>query len=347
MATEFNYVANIDTTRIMGAVAEIRSQIGMALGSATGFAGRAVGIAGGGFAGDPSATAANMLPGFGRFTPNMFGGTFTNAAISYTPHYGAMVATTSFGQEQRVFQGGLGAAAKMAPPGVSPAEYFIGSETNRINRDIEARHQAQFAARSTFYSGMGGLAAGEVASAVAFPIGAMAGGKLASRFLGGKSAIGAGKFLGGLGLGLLAYDWAMDEVGGRIQEHFANVERIGGMTRELGELAGAGRGLKRTSRYELGIAARKAAGDIKMDVQEMGDVLALGRNFGMLPNSTDPSKAREQFREFARAIDEGAQILHTSLAGAAQTIKTATSHGMTAQEGVIRAAAMGGSAAFN
>ncbi|MBW2691017.1 MAG: hypothetical protein JRE57_00105 [Deltaproteobacteria bacterium] len=347
MATEFNYVANIDTTRIMGAVAEIRSQLGMALGSATGFGSPAAGIVGGGAGGGGAPYAAQqMLAGFGNFTPSMFGGTFTNSAMAYTPHYGMMQAQSTFAQERQIHQGGLAAAARAAPPGVAAADHFMAIESNLINRQIDAKHQAQFAASSTFYSGAGGLMAGVGADMLAAPIGAYAGGKIASRLFGGGAA-GAGKFVGGLAAGWMAFDWAMDEVGGDIQEHFANVERIGGVTKELGEIAGAGRGLGRTKRYDLGVAARGAAGDLKMDVQEMGDILSIGRNMGMLPGSTDPSKARDQFREFAQAVDEGAQILKTSLSGAAQVIKSATSHGMTAQEGVIKAAAMGGPGAFN
>src|SRR5690606_26124907 len=117
-------------------------------------------------------------------------------------------------------------------------------------------------------------------------------------------------------------------------------------SRELGEIVGAGRNLGRSARYDLGVAARQAASDLRMDVNEMADILSLGRQTGMLPNATDPARAREQYREFARAIQEGAQILGTSLAGATQVIKAATAQGMSAQEGIIRAAGMGGAEAF-
>lgn len=348
MATEFNYVANIDTTRVMGAVAEIRSQIGMAFSSPTGFASAATALLGSGTdaSGGAASAARQMMAGFGRFTPNMFGGTFTNAAMAYTPHYGMIQAQTTLAQELRVHRGGLEEAAKMAPPGVAPAEYFLGSEKNLIGRQVEAAHNARFAATASLTSGVAGLAAWSVGDWLGGAVGAKVGAGLATKYL-GSGAASTGGLIGGLYLGYKVGSWASEKVGGAIQEHYANIERIGGITKELGELAGAGRGLGRTSRYKLGVAAREAASDLKMDVQEMGNILAVGRELGMLPSSTKPEKARQQFRDFAKAIDEGAQVLHTSLANAAQVIRTATSHGMTAREGVIQAAAMGGAGAFN
>lgn len=346
MSTEFNYVARLDTTQIMSGIAEIRSQVGMAFASPTGFQSPAMSLGGGGFSGMNNVSSAigsqfqQMFAGMGQ-SQGMFGGTHTNPAMAYSPHYGMNQAQTSLEQEWQIHRGGLAAAAGTRPPGVSASEYALGVESNFINRQLDANHAAKMAAQSAFYAGVGGLGAGEAASMIAAPIGAFAGGKVASRLFGGGAA-GAGKMLGGLAASWFAFDLANDYVGGKVTEHFAEIEQIQGVTRELGELAGAGRGLKRTERVELGIAARQASRDLGMDVQEMGDILALGRQAGMLPTATDPGKAREQFRDFARTIEEGAQVLGTSLAGATQVIKAAISQGMSGQEGVIRAAGAGG-----
>lgn len=350
MSTEFNYVARLDTTQIMSGIAEIRSQVGMAFASPTGFQSPAMSIQGGGFSGMnnvASASAAQFQQMFAGMSAgqSMFGGTHTNPAMAYSPHYGMNQAETSLQEEWQVHRGGLAAAAAMKPPGVSAGAYAIGVESNFINRQLEANHAASMAAQSSFYAGVGGLAAGETASMVAAPIGAYAGGKLATRFL-GAGAAGAGRMLGGLAAGWMAFDYANDYVGGKIEQHYADIEQTMGVTRELGELAGAGRGLKRSERVELGIAAREAAKSIGMDVQEMGDVLALGRQAGMLPTATDPGKAKQQYAEFARAIEEGAQVLQTSLAGATQVIKAAAQQGMSAQEGIVRAAGAGGADAW-
>lgn len=350
MSTEFNYVARLDTTQIMSGIAEIRSQVGMAFASPTGFQSPAMSIQGGGFSGMnnvASASAAQFQQMFSGMSAgqSMFGGTHTNPAMAYSPHYGMNQAQTSLQEEWQVHRGGMAAAAAMKPPGVSAAAYAAAVEGNFINRQIDANHAASMAAQSAFYAGVGGLAAGETASMVAAPIGAYAGGKLATRLF-GAGAAGAGKMLGGLAAGWMAFDYANDYVGGKIQGHYADIEQTMGVTRELGELAGAGRGLKRSQRVELGIAARDAAKSIGMDVQEMGDVLALGRQAGMLPTATDPGKAKQQYAEFARAIEEGAQVLQTSLAGATQIIKAAAQQGMSAQEGIIRAAGAGGADAW-
>jgi hypothetical protein len=350
VSTEFNYVARLDTTQIMSGIAEIRSQVGMAFASPTGFQSPAMSIQGGGFSGMnnvASASAAQFQQMFSGMSAgqSMFGGTHTNPAMAYSPHYGMNQAETSLQEEWQVHRGGLAAAAAMKPPGVSAGAYAIAVESNFVNRQLEANHAASMAAQSSFYAGVGGLAAGEAASAIAAPIGAYAGGKLATRFF-GAGAAGAGKMLGGLAASWMAFDYASDYVGGKIEQHYADIEQTMGVTRELGELAGAGRGLKRTQQVELGIAAREAAKSIGMDVQEMGDVLALGRQAGMLPTATDPGKAKQQYAEFARAIEEGAQVLQTSLAGATQVIKAAAQHGMSAQEGIIRAAGAGGADAW-
>jgi hypothetical protein len=364
MATEFNYVVNVDTTRVMGAMAEVRSQVGMALGSPTGFGGPAAGLPGGGFgvgladvSGGISAGVAQMAAGFARgpgfmgglpgmIAGSSFGGTFTNPAMAYTPHYGAIQAETSLGQEWLLHRYGMPAAQLLKPPGVSAAEYSIGVEKNFIDRQLEAGHQAAMGARTAFLSGVGGLTAGSAAQIGGAAVGGMVGARMATGLF-GAGAAGAGRMVGGLAGGLGAFMLAHDFVGGAIQEHFAQVEQIGGVTRELGEIAGAGRGLGRTARYDLGVAARQAAKDLGMDVQEMGDVLALGRQHGMLPTATDPGKAREQFRDFARAIEEGAQILHTSLGNAASMIKGMTNLGFGAQSGMLNLVGMAGAAGIS
>jgi len=344
MATEFNYVVNVDTTRVMGAMSEVRSQIGMALGGATGFAGVG-GLTGGGsdFSGGASAAFGRMMGGMGggfKF------GTFTNEAMSYMPHHGMVQAHTTLEQERAVNQGGVAAAAQFKPPGVSSAEFAMGVQSNFVDRNITAKYEANVAARSSFYAGVGGLAAGELASRmVGTPLGGAIGAGVATKLF-GAGAAKTGKMIGGFAGMFAAYSLADDVVGGAIRGHYAERQMTEGITKELGEIAGAGRNLSRTQKYDLGSAAMGAAKGLNMDVQEMGDILALGRQSGMLPGSADPGKAKQQFQDFARAVEEGAQILHTSLAGATQVIKTATSQGMSAEEGVMRAAGMGGAQAF-
>lgn len=309
----------------MSQIQEVRSQLGMALSSATGFNNAAMSMAG-----------APNLGGSG------FGHTFTNAAMAYSPHYGAIQAQTTLQQEWQVQRYGLAAAQQMAPPGVAPASFAMAAMSNAIDRDVSAKQEAASAARATFWTGAGGLAAGDAAAGLAgAPIGALVGGAIGKRFF-GAGAVGAGRMLGGLAGSFAAFDLAQNWAGDKIEKHFSEVEQIGGFTRELGELAGGGRGLSRAKRYDLGVAARGAAGDLKMDVQQMGDILALGRESGMMPSSTDPGKAREQYKDFARAIEEGAQVLQTSLAGATQVIKQAAQQGMSATQGITQAAGAGG-----
>jgi len=351
VSTDLNYVARLDTTQIMSGIAEIRSQVGMAFASPTGFASAAMAMRGGGFTGMNDASSGiatqmqGMLGGFGQ-TPGMFG-THTNPAMALNPHYGMNQAQTTLEEEWRVHSGGLAIAQQMRPPGVSAASYALGVESNFIGRQLDANHAAAMAGQAAFYSGVGGMAAGEGAAWVAGAAGGYAGGKIATRLF-GAGAAGAGKLLGGLGAAWMAFDWANEHIGGAIQEHYADIEKTQGVTRELGMLAGAGRGLSRSQQTELGIAARNAASDLKMDFNEMGDILALGRQSGMLPTVTgdNPGKAREEIRNFARAIDEGAQVLGTSLASATQVIKAAAQGGMSAQEGIIRAAGAGGADAW-
>lgn len=322
---DIKLTASLDTTQAMSSIHEIRSQLGMALASATGFN-----------------NAAMAMAGYPNLGGSGFGQTFTNPAMAYSPHYGAIQAHTTLQQEWLVGRYGLEAAQAMKPPGVSSATYAMGAMSNAIDRDVEAKQQAQLAGQSAFFTGAGGLLAGSVAERLAAPVGAYVGGRIGARLLGGAGGVGAGKLLGGLAVGWAAFDWANDFASKHIGEHFAQIEQIGGATSELGQLAGGGRGLGRLQQYNLGVAARQAAGDLKMDVQEMGGILALSRQAGMLPTATDPGKARQQFRDFARTIEEGAQVLQTSLAGATQVIKTAVQQGMSAQEGIARAAGAGG-----
>lgn len=334
MATELNFTARLDTSQFLSQIDQARTQFNLAFGG------------GGGVAGGIGQQFQQMVSGLSA-SPQIsgFGQTFTNPAIAYSPFFGAVQATSQLDQEWAVHRHGYTAAMMMKPPGVSAATYAMGLEGNFADRQIDARHDAISAGRSTLYAGIGGMLGGELAGAVGGMVGSQVGGMLAGRML-GPGAVGAGKMIGGLAGSWFAFDAGMDFVGGKIEKHFAKAEQIGGYTRELGELAGSGMGLKRTERYQLGMSARDAAGDLKMDVQEMGEILALGRQAGMLPNATDPNKAREQYREFAKAIEEGAQILGTSLSGATQVIKAATSNGMGAREGILRAAGAGGPEAF-
>lgn len=328
MATEFNYVVNVDTTRVMGAMSEVRSQMGMALGGVPSQF-------------SPQSAMGQMMSGLERGVMRGFGITHTDPAMAYNPNYGQVFAGTSHAQEQAVVQHGLAAAQAMRPPGVSAYEFAMGAHGNAIDRQQRATHAAKVAAQSTFFSGMGGLAAGELAFLGAGAIGGRAGAGIATKLF-GSGAAGAGKLLGGLGLGMAAFGIAEEAVGGRIRSHFAEAEQIGGVTRELGDIVGGGRGLGRLDKYNLGVAARGAAKDVGMSVQQMGDIASLARNTGMLPGTTDPSKLRGQLGDLAKAVDEGASALHTSLANAAMVIRSASKQGLSAEEGIMRAGAAGG-----
>lgn len=344
MSTEFNYVARLDTSQIMSGLSEIRSQVGMVLGGQGGFGGGPLSATnfGGGAASGINQMVGSFAGGFG--TPGQ-GGTFTDAAMSYSPHYGMQGASTTLEQEGLIMKGGRGQtgmewAGRFAPPGVSAGEFAFAAMGNSIDRQIQSREAASLAGQAALFSSAGGLMAGNAAMALATPLGAMAGGAAATSMF-GAGAAGAGRAVGGLAAGVAAMFGVSDYVGGKIQDHYANVEQTMGVTRELGDIVGSGRGLNRSQQGEMGIAARKAAGDIRMDVNQFGDVMALAREAGMMPSSTDPQKARQQMAEYASAIREGAETLHSSLATATQVIKNATQKGLTIEEGMIRAQNVG------
>src|SRR6266704_3448284 len=98
MPTEFNYVVNVDQSRVMSSAVELSSTLQMAL--ARGVQGAQLQTPLGGTtisdAVSGAATGFNLMadhfqrfptPSVGMFTP-MVGGTYTNAEIAYTPHWG-------------------------------------------------------------------------------------------------------------------------------------------------------------------------------------------------------------------------------------------------------------------
>ena len=297
MSTEFNYVARLDTSQIMSGLSEIRSQVGMTLGGAAGFGGGALSQTnfGGGAATGMSQMMSSFSGGFG--TPGL-GGTFTDSAMSYSPHYGMQGAITTLAQEGLITHGGGGRtgmewAGRFAPPGVGAGEFAFAAMGNNIDRSIQFREAASLAGQSALFSSAGGLLAGDVAMGLATPLGAIGGGKLATSMF-GAGAGGAGRAIGGLAAGMGAMFLTSDYVGGKIQDHYADVEKTMGVTRELSDIVGSGRNLSRSQQAELGIATRGAATAIGMDVNQMGDIMALARDNGMLPNATDPGKFKEQ-----------------------------------------------------
>lgn len=326
MSTEFNYVVKLDTTSVMGSLAEVRNQVGMAFGGMGG---------GGGGAG------TQMMRGLEKGLMSGFGRTHTDPGMAYDPHYGQVHATTTRGQEKAVANHGLAAAEAMRPPGVSAYEYAMGVHGNAIDRQNGARRDATMAAQSTFFSGVAGLGAAEVSYLGGAMVGKSVGGAVAKRFL-GAGAAGAGRMIGGMGLGIAAAFAAEDYVGGRIRDHYAEVEKISGVTNEMADIVGGGRGLSKVAEYRLGMAAVGAAKDVNMDSQQMGAIASLARNTGMLPSSTDPDKVRKMLGDYAKAIDEGASALHTSLGNAAMIAKSASGQGIGAEEAFLRAGSAGG-----
>lgn len=272
-----------------------------------------------------------MAPGM--FTP-MVGGTFTNAAIAYTPHWGMQQAETSLQQEWLVGRYGLGAAQRMKPPGVGATEFGYAVERNYIERKVEAEHAAVSAVRTTVLSGAAGLAG--------WTVGDKLGGALGG-FLGGRIGLaGPGKFIGGLLGGFAGESLASDFV----TEHYAQLEQQRGIMTELGEIAGGGLGYSPSQRFGFGAAAVQAARSLGMDVQQMGDIVAGARQMGMLPSSLTSGKAtaqqvRDDLTNLARSIEEGASALHTSGAKAMEMIRGMTGMGFGGHEGVAQLVRMG------
>ena len=327
----------LNSQSFLADLSNARSQAAMTLGGPMAAAGSGMGMAASGAA----TGLGQMAGGFGGSSFGMgagFGFTHTPQDIGLNPHYGNIHAYSTTQMEAQIANHGLSAAAALAPPGVAPGEFALSVDQNRIEREVQARSNAQMAFRSS----AGGIGAGLAADLVVGAGGAVVGGAIGKKFF-GDAGKGVGRLVGGLAAGMFAFDIAQEMV----TDHYAKVEQIGGMTQELGEIAGAGRDISRVQRYDLGVAARKAAKDLNMDVNTMGDVLAMGGAMNMMPDATDPGKARQQFAEFAKTITEGAQMLGSSLAEATQVIKRASDSGMTAREGLVRAAGMGGAAEFN
>ena len=318
MSTEFNYVARLDTSQIMSGLSEIRSQVGMALGG------------GGGFGGGP-------------FSATNFGGPASSAVeemIRSMP-YGMQGAATSLPQEMAIFgAGGMAAAGRMAPPGVSAGEFAFAALSNNIERSIQAREAARMAGEAAFATNAGGLLAGDIAMGLATPLGALAGGKVASSLF-GAGAARAGAAIGGLAAGVGAMFLVSGHVGDKIGQHYAEVQQGIGITRELGEIVGSGRGLSRSQVAELGISAYDAARGIKMDFNQFGDIMALARENGMLPSTSDPQNFKQEAMNLANAVREVSQTLHSSFSEAAQLIKSAAQKGIGIEEAMIRSVNVG------
>lgn len=337
MATEFNYVARLDTSQIMSGLSEIRSQVGMALGGGS--------FGGGSFSqtnfGGGAASGITQMMGAMGGSGAYAGGTFTDPAMAFSPHYGMQGAETTLRQEGLISgPNGMAWAGRMAPPGVSAGEFAFAAMGNNIDRQIQAHEAASLAGQSALVSNAGGLLAGELAMGIATPLGAIGGGKIASRMFGAEAA-GAGRAIGGLAAGLGAMFLATDYVGGKIEKHYAEIEQTMGVTRELADIIGGDRGLSRSQKIELGIAGRQAATSMNMDVNQFGDIMALSRDAGMLPNSTDPSKFKEQAVQYANAIREATQMIHGSLAEGTQLVKSASMKGITVEEAAIRSVSLG------
>ena len=331
MAAELNYVVNLDHSRVMGSAFEISNAVQMAM--ARGFQGGQIqSMGGGGGAGTGLSDAVSgglsgisqmsaqlvrfptMMPGYAP----MFGGTFTDQSMAYTPHWGMQQAETSLQQEWLVSRYGLAGAQRMRPPGVGALEYANAVNSNFIDRKVEAADQAFTAARTSAKATLWGTLAGEGAGAMGgFLVGAVA-----DKMLPGMK--GVGKLIGNFGGFMVGNDIAESVV----TQQAAEVEQSRGIIRELGEIAGGDRGLTATQRTHLGAAAMAGAKDAGIDVNYMGDILAGSRGLGMLPSSTDPQKFRQQSSDLARTVDEWASSLHTSVAKAMSMIK-----GMTAMQG--------------
>lgn len=338
MSTEYNYVVNLDTSRVMGQLSGLRSQVGMAIGgSPTGFAGYAAPPTGFGnladVSGGISAGFQQMAHGFGGVQSG-FGGTFTNPAIALNPHYGAIQAETHVNEERRIMRFGARGATEFTPPGVNPTEYALAVQGNAIAREEEVAQAAWQHGRDAFVSTVGATAASSLA---------LGGAKGIAK---GLSAVGvgrsaAGRLIGGaapIAASFIAYD-VVERV---VTERAADAQKAAGIAKEMGQIVGAGRNLDAVQMNALGWGTLDASRDIGMDAQVMGDIMALARQHGMLPKSTDQEGIRKEAAAFASSVNEAAQVLHTSLSGAVQVIKGAVQQGKSARDGILDAAGMGG-----
>ena len=339
MATEFNFLVDLNTSRASAHANELAftTQMAVARGfqsgglQATGMTG-AGDIVSGGMGGlgqmfSQMTRFPTMVPGYAP----MFGGTFTNEQMAYTPHWGKQQAETSLVQEWMVDRYGMAAAGRMRPPGVGAGEYAMAVERNYIDRLAEARNQSYAAARTTVVGGALGIGVGG-------PIGQFGGAALGG-LLGRAVGLGpVGALVGGFG----GYMLGMDVAESATQQHYSEIELQRKTIRELGEIAGGGRNLSRVQRSDMGAAAMSAAKEIGMDVQQMGDILAGARQMKMLPSTTDPMKLKDELKNLASAIEEGAQALHTSAGKAMSMIRGMTSMGGgTADQAVGRLVGLG------
>lgn len=323
----------LNSQSFLADIANARAQAGMMLGgqAAPGFGAQAQAafsmMAGG------ATTGLSQMAGQFAHSPLQrsmgFGEGYSSTGMALDPNYGQVHAYTTKAMEQSVLERGLFMAERLKPPGVSAESFALSVESNAIERDLEGRRAAQVAFRSTGLASAAGMVAGGFAGSAFAKIGAKIGGRVG---LAGPAGFAAAWF-GGMEV------W--DRVSSPIEEHFAEAERIGQYTAELGEIAGAGRDLSRSERYGLGVAARKAAFGSGIDVNQMGDILAGAGAMGMMPDATDPQKARRQYRDLADVVKEGAELLGSSLADAQAVIKRAVDQGMTAREGLIRASGGG------
>lgn len=320
MSTEFNYVARLDTSQLMSGLSEIRSQVGMALGGAGGFGGGPMSATD--FAGGAGAGMSQMMASMGG---GGLGGTWSDPSIANIPHYGMRGAMSTLEQEGLLARpGGMAEIAKITPPGVAPGEFAFAIARNSVERSVQAEQAARFAGEAA------------ISTTAASVVGGLGGGFLGS--LAGARFGPAGKFVGGLIGSVLGEEIASAPV----QRRYSEAEKIRGVTEELGDIVSAGRNLGRERQYELGMATRNAAKDINMDVNQMGDIMALARESGLLPSTTDPNKLRQQAGELANAFREVSQTVHSSLADASQIIKNAAQKGLTLNQAMAEATGIGG-----
>ena len=323
MATEFNYVARLDTSQIMSGLSEIRSQVGMALG------GGMAGLGQTNFGGGVTTGMNQMVSAMGAGGFSRMAQTFTDPAIAYSPHYGMQGAQTTLEQEGLLSRpGGLAAAGRMAPPGVSAGEFAMAMADSNAARRIQADSTASFAVQNTVLSAAGGLLAGTVAEKFG-----SAGGAMIGRGLFGKAGGAIGGLVGGMG----AFMAVEQVVGGAISKHFEAAEQAAGVMGELGTVFGSGRNLSNSQQAEVGIAAYNAAKNIKMDVNQMADIGALARDAGLMPTSSDPRRLTSQVEELGSTIRNIAESLHSSMAQAVQVAKSAAEKGKTVEQAMLDA----------
>jgi hypothetical protein len=313
---DITYTLNVDTTRLAGAMSEVRSQLNQGMAGGAAGIGMMPGYVGGAMSGladfgGAAAMAGGMMMRGLQTMPTVQVPSYMDMAMSTQPHYGILNANASIASEWLNASYGPRALTRFAPPGVGATEYGRYLALEHARRLGEAPVEAGMAA------------AGAIGTFVAGDIGAMAGGGIAKLL--GRGTIGQ---LAGVVGGALA-------AGGVADYFFDEASRERKLTRELGEIADARRGLPETTRRQLGGALADVARGLGVPEQGVADVFAGMSQMGMVPRTTDPEAFKAQVRKMFEDVHGIATELHTSMGRAMAVMKSMEHIGFRGTSGVM------------